>query len=684
MAGITDESILKGFKKLISSANSGGWKWWKQNEYIEGKKFFDGIEHYDPDTAQEIRARGLKEVVINRTAPLIRNISNNVGKAVGAPKYFPLDDLQDDDNDKYASDANELGRWGREKGYYDYATAKARQDACISGFGCIEQRLNMEGDNVFGEPEYIRVPGVEVVVDQDASAPNMTDARDMMRARIYHKEVFQERFGEQLKKKFGIEDITDNVDMMFTMLVDSDDDDIDEAADTLFEYGANDSRQDGDHITVFDYQWRQAETVYVVKNPTQTELFVVQLQAFPDMLDDLDTFTNENKLNKDATEWELREKEFRKLETILENFPIESTERKKRFAYRAFIAGGKVIEWMESPFVNDFTYEFLTLFYDENKRCPYGYMRMIKDAQRIANSSFLHLFHALLAAPKPSVVIESDASDNMAELEQSVAQRDATIVVEPGAWSGNKIGFMQPPVIPTGFDQPLNIAVSGAFQATGHNLEITGQQDAQVSGILDKQRTERGYDNLLDVVENYRLFLKRVAQKDLYLFRDMSMNDPGATIEVLGKSGLQSVKLLQEEQSIRYAAIVEEAPPSFNQKQENVKVILEMVDRQLIPDNLRLPILKELIENADMSNELRTTIENMIEQEQQAPTPEQLLEQQRRDQRQQALENELIRANTIEKEAEAAKDRADVEKKLAEVEEIKAEVLKKTMEALKV
>ena len=673
-----DDKIMKGFKDLLNVGPTSGWNYWKRNEYIEGKKFFDGIEHYDPETLEILNDRGLKPIVINRTAPLIRNISNNIGKAVGEPKYYPTDDI-DDENDQYTSSTNELGKWGRSQGLYDHVTASARQDSAICGVGVIESRLNMEGDNVFGEPQYLRVAPIEVIWDPDATASNFTDAKRLLRAKIYRKEEFNERFGDELKNKFGVEEISDGVDSMFTMLqANSDSEDLN--VDALFDISANDSRLSEDHITVFDYQWKTLETVHIVKNPTLSKAFTLIVND--DLIAELSEFTDDYKIGKNDGTWQLRDEAFNRLKNIMGDFPFESVERKKYYAHRAFIAGGFVLDAMESPFETEFTYEFYVMFYDENKRCPYGYMRMVKDSQRVSNSAFLHLFHSLLSAPKASIMIEDGASDDMAGLQSRIANRDAVIRLNPGGI--NKVQQLQQTVIPTGFDQPLQIGITGAFQATGHNLEIAGQQDAQVSGILDKQRTERGYDNLADVIDSYRLFVKRIAQKDLYLFREMANNSPGEVIRVLGRSGIQSIELMRDKSNINFAAIVGEAPPSFNQKQENTKVLMELKERGYIPPELDIFVLQAIIDNADMPNELRNQINTFIDSKIN-PDPQEMLAREQAalqaQARQQALENELIRANTVEKEAEAAKDYADVAKKQAETEKIQADTFKTTMEA---
>ena len=125
------------------------------------RRFFDGIEHYDSDVLESLAKRDLRPIVMNRTDPFIRGVANSIGKAVGVWRYYPLDDtdtqgqqgqpVEQTKKDDFASSMNELGRWGRDQGNFEREAGQLRLDAAIAGIGIIEQRLDMEGDNVFGE-----------------------------------------------------------------------------------------------------------------------------------------------------------------------------------------------------------------------------------------------------------------------------------------------------------------------------------------------------------------------------------------------------------------------------------------------------------------------------------------------------------------------------------------------------
>jgi len=675
MAIFDDDTIIKNYQKLITSAQEFGWSWWKRNEYIEGRRFFDGIEQYDSDVLKSLGKRGLRPVVMNRTDPFIRGVANNIGKATGVWRYYPLDDVenqpdqeQNTEKDDYSTSMNELGKWGRDQGNFEREAGQVRLDASICGVGIMEQRLDMEGDNVFGEPCYTRIPPIEVVIDQDAQGVNFHDARDMFRARIMDKETFTEQFEDSP----GAKDVGDGIDQMFTMLQVNNTDSI--TINPLFESTAFDSRLGQNNVTVYDYQWFQKEAVHVVKNPLLDDINLNILGQDEELLIELRKLMDDNKLADDDPSWLLFDKEFRQLEGIIDNkVDIESAKKKKKRYYRAFIAGDIILDKMESPFPDGFTYSFYTQYYDEDKRVPYGFMRKIKDSQRTSNASFLHMFHSILSAPKPSMFAEHGVTDEPDKFELQAAQRDSVLWVNDGKLE--RIRENIPPTVPTGFENPLQISIESMFQVTGLNFEMLGQQTNEISGILDKQRTERGYDMLKDVIDNYRMFLKEIGKKDLQLYREIASQAPGEIIRVIGTNGIEAIPLLKDQTNQNFAVTIDDAPSSINQKSDNIKVLFDIMQLPNIPPQMQPMLLDAVLENSDMPSDLRRGLQRGLtdattpseeERAQQAQQQQQILQQQLASQQ---AQDELVRANTIEKEGEAIKDAADA--KLKEAQEVK-------------
>lgn len=677
MTIFSDEKIKENFRKLMSAAEDSGWSWWKKNEYIEGRDFFDGIEHYDPQVLKQLSARNMRPVVFNRTSPFIKGVANNIGKAIGVSRFYPLDDVSNTDeqgnvaenpqNDDYATSVNELSKWGRNQGNFEREDNLMRIDAAICGVGVMESRLDMEGDNPFGEPSYTRVPPIEIIPDQDAQAANFSDARDIIRAKIMSKEDFEEKFSDSPAFK----GLAGGVDTFFTMLQTRDDDS--STINPMFEIDGFDSRMKEENITVFDYQWWQKVPNHIVENFLISEEYQLFAQSNPvgDAL--LSRFIDDNGFKVDDTSWVLDDKQLKQLKEMLAGLKIKSAEKKKKKYFRAFIAGNMVLESMDGPFSAGFTYSFFTMYYDERKRVPYGFMRMLKDGQRSANAAFLHLFHSVLSAPKPSVFVEEGVTDNHAAFEEKVANRDSVVWLKDGKLQSLRENI--PVTTPTGFENPLAISVKSQFETTGLNFEILGQQTDEISGVLDKQRTERGYDMLLDVINNYRMFIKEIGRKDLDLFKDIAEQAPGQIIKVVGNNGVTSIPMLKDSMSQNFAVLIDDAPASINQKSENIKVLMELMQAQVVPPDIVPQVMAAIYENADMPKDLRDSLTQAIKATE-APNERELKLQEQNQalqQQSQELQNQLVQANTVEKENEAKKDLADVELKLSQTRKTHAQ-----------
>jgi hypothetical protein len=638
-------------RALISDAKES-WQWWKKNEYIEGRKFFDGLEHFTPEVEKDLESRGLQPVVIDRTAPFIRQVNSLISRATGAIKFYPLDDIEEGQKDKYSTDMNELAKWARNKGRFEYAANKVREDAGICGLGVLELHLDNTSHEITGNPSYQRVCPLEIIIDPDASAPNFTDAKRMVRGSIISKDELNARFDKE---------VSGGVDEIFTQtgeVSDGDDEDV------FSGENASDSRlRTKDNVTLYDYQWCEYVGMWVVINFLNDQGYQELVSILPGMGKLVVDYLQKESIKADADYWLLTKEQYNYLKEIVKQLGIKGVRKRVKKYYRAFIVGGDVVSKEEGNF-DGFSYEFYTMFYDEKRRCPYGYMRRIKWAQRVANSAFLQFYHSLLASPKPILVMETGApTEATTVVEAKVANNDGVLWVHDGkmgAW-----GQLVNGAVPSGFDMPLQIAINGMYQATGLNLEVTGQQEAEMSGVLDMQRTERGFDSMRDVIENYRLFLECMGQKELCMFSDMAKVSPGKVMQVVGESDVEAIKLLSKEDYKNVAVLVQEAPKGFSARQETVKLLLEMLDRQVILPEMMPMILEALVTNADMPADIRgrllaalKSISEPSEEKQQAAAEEEA--------RQKELENALVSANVTQAQGAYQKDMADVELKKAQ------------------
>src|SRR5262249_45389967 len=150
-----------------------------------------------------------------------------------------------------------------------------------------------------------------------------------------------------------------------------------------------------------------------------------------------------------------------------------AVKQQVRHYYRAMV-GARVLETWDGPAEGGFTWKGMTADRDRNAGTWYGIVRAMIDPQQWANKFFSQTLHIMNSGAKGGIIAESDAFEDIRQLEEDWADPTAVIAAEPGAISGNKIMARPQNAMPPGLPDLLTLAISSIRDCTGINLELLG------------------------------------------------------------------------------------------------------------------------------------------------------------------------------------------------------------------
>ena len=686
----SDKDIIESFTERVSNTENTGWDYWRQWEVRDGYRFFFGLEQWEESTRRELERRGLKPITFNRLPPFINSVNGEVTRLAGQTRYFPTEGGED-----YTDVANDAVKWAMDKSNEDHYKRLALKDAEICGLGCIEQTIDYT-NNPNGLPLDARVHPIEVLPDWDAEGTNLSDGRFFIRAKFLPVEVFEKRF------KKSIEPGNFNFDFTFANRQFSDQNFFVERFNLR---GSNFNTFRHNAIMIFDYQFKEIEDYKRIQNPFKNvfsgDLEPQKVESKEDPQANPSAAILQQRLETDPVFAKLLQTELEDLDinvaddvwSVKDNADVEpisnllgipldvGTAQRDRY-YRAFMtgqgnSGAQIIEKGDGPMKTKFSYSMINAFWDDEKRSPYGYVRLLKDPQRVANSSFMHIFHSTLSAPKPTVIAEKDAVEDPDVFERQIADRQSVAWIEEGATG--KFTPYNPPAQPTGFEAPLNISVNAFVETSGINLNFNATDDTEISGILDRQRNEKSAVTLVDVIENYRYFMKELGQGNIERLAQLAENVPGRLITVVGEDGINRIQLLEEVFATDYEVVIDEADPSVTQQMENTKQLAELLKAGFVPEEMQNPVLMEIFENSGISKETREELKEISQARAQQAAQLQQVEAARQQAVQQLIEagqmDEIERVNAaadelrsriILNQAKAEGEVADAEKTMAD------------------
>lgn len=510
---------------------------------IEAKEDYDfaALRQWSEDDKAILKEQMRPEITFDKTGVTVDTIT---GLEIGnrrEVRYIPRSE-GDAKPDEILTAAAE---WARDGCDAEDEETDAFRDVVTCGMGWVDTRIDYE-DDPEGKIRYDRIDPMEMLWDGSARKPNLSDARRTWRV-----------------KSMPIEDAR-------LLAPDADDEALDASwarteekkephnADPQVAYqqdiGTDDKKQPKD-VTLVHLQYWERETYYRVA-------FGGKVEA-------------------------VSEADFPKLEARVKKFggKLKSVKQVRK-VYKQALIGAKVLSMGPAACEGHFSWECITGKRDHNRGTWYGVVRAMKDPQRWANKWLSQSLHILNTNAKGGLFAEKGAFENDREAEDTYARNDRITHLKSGGLA--KIQVKEPPALPQNLAELMTYALSSIRDASGVNLELSGLQEQDQSGVLAEHRKQSGMTVLAGLFDSLRRYRKRNGRTLLY-FIQTYISD-GRLIRIVGEEGAKYVPLIHQPGLVEYDVIVDDDPTSTNQKEKVWATLMQM-----------MPFLGKMLDSSDMA-----------------------------------------------------------------------------------
>lgn len=449
--------------------------------------------------------------------------------------------------------------WVREECDAEHEESDAFFDCTVCGEGWTATELEYDLD-LDGRIEITRVDPLEMDVDPASSRKNHADAKWVCRSKVYSRREAQALWPDGM---FAPADAARAPDSPVDVIA---------AAFYRSDSGAGGrDRAQADKVIIHDFQWWEHQPVYRLAvqqlGPERTFLLLntphqSRCESGGDMRQPL---LSAQKLQPDAQGLiTLDEPEYLRVEALLTG--VEVLKQKRRRYRRMFFSGDEVLETLDTPAGDSFTYKAITAKRDRKLKCWYGIVRAMKDPQRWANKFMSSMLEIIATSGKGGILYEPDAFLNIREAEEDWADPSRNVAMTDGAISANKI--MPRPVnqMPPQMMALMQYCEQSLKAVAGVNPEVMGLSQAlDPSGVMEEGRRQSGLNLLSYLFDGLRRYRKEQGRLLLKMIRRYIPQ--GRLIRMTGPDGMQYVPLAYDDATAEYDVIVDEAPTAPNVKQ---------------------------------------------------------------------------------------------------------------------
>ena len=449
-------------------------------------------------------------------------------------KYHPRQVVEDAGSSQLLNGAV---KWARDESDAETEESEAFIDCTITGVGCVEHFISTD-ENPEGDMKYERRDILEMYWDPMARKRNITDARWLLRIRMYEERVFEQEYPGKLEHMGST-----SMGLKITNTMGSPDTHI---ATEAWKYENNAFGIDGQNlIPVFEYQYYEDVKYVSVETPVgKRELKQGQWPKFKQLLDN-------------------------------EAVPYRIKKYKKREYYLARVAGDEVLRKGLSPSQTGFTYKFITGKRDRNKNTWTGIGRALKDPQQWVNKFFSDILHIIQSNAKGGLLAEEDAFADPARAEEEWAKPNSITWMEENAIRDGKIMAKPQAQYPQGMDRLMQFAMNAMPETTGMNLEVMGMANKVQPGIVEQHRKQAAMTILAWAFDSMRRYYHESGRISAeYISKYIA---DGRLIRIAGKESEEYIPLIRDKLNFQYDIIVDEAPHSTNMKEKVFGYILEMM-----------------------------------------------------------------------------------------------------------
>lgn len=445
--------------------------------------------------------------------------------------------------------------WVREECDAEHEESDAFYDATVCGEGWTVTELDYDVD-LDGRIEVSRVDPLEMDVDPAATRKNHADAKWVCRSRVYDR---KEALALWPDGEFAAPDGSREPDSPVDVIA---------AAFYRADSGEGGRGKSGDDkVIVHDFQWWEHEPVYRValQQLGPERAFLMMNAPETRRNDDAQALLPTHVLQPDAQGLiTLDAEEYGRARALLEG--VEVLKQKRRRYRRMYFSAGGLLEELDTPTRDSFTYKAITAKRDRKLRCWYGIVRAMKDPQRWANKFMSSMLEIIATSGKGGLLYEPDAFLNLREAEEDWADPSRNVAMTEGAIAANKIMPRPMNAMPPQMMSLMQYCEESLHAVAGVNPEVMGLSQAlDPSGVMEEGRRQSGLNMLAYLFDGLRRYRKEQGRLLLKMIRQYIPQ--GRLIRVAGPEGIQYVPLVYDDASLEYDVIVDEAPTAPNVKQ---------------------------------------------------------------------------------------------------------------------
>lgn len=510
-----------------------------RTEARESIDFVAGYQ-YTFDEERALLDTGRQPVTFNRVGPIVDVVAGLEINNRQETKFRPRTAGDAKVNDMLT----EAARWARDEAQAEDEESDAFRDAVICGIGCVETRLEMDGDE--STIAIDRCDPLEMGWDASSTKANLIDRRRAWRIRDVDCDAAKDMFPglQDAALHAGWAQAAETVDGGEGNKRDYPD----KTRDAL-ESGSTGMKR----VTLVEIEWCETERRHM--------LAIAGVDGVADYGDD-------------------------EIEDAIESakgkaLPFDVASIKRKVWKRAVLGQSSVLEVQT---VKGWRWHFITGKRDRRKKSFYGLVRPMRDPAKLANKTFTQVLHILNSNAKGGLLYEADAFANVRDAEKDWTNPQKSVKLNPGGL--NKIRERTAPPMPEVLYRLLEFAVRSIPDVTGVNVEIMGIADREQAASLELQRRQSAVTILAPLFDGLRRYRK---EQGGTLLECLRMLPPGTLVRVtqdaapqMGHNGgPQMPQYLPwdpamfglDDDTVRFDVIVDQAPSSPNQKEQTWQLV---------------------------------------------------------------------------------------------------------------
>jgi hypothetical protein len=204
---------------------------------------------------------------------------------------------------------------------------------------------------------------------------------------------------------------------------------------------------------------------------------------------------------------------------------ITAQRVKRRRYYQAFLGRASILDQAEKPC---FSIQAQTGKLDRKRGYHYGWVRAMRDPQRLANKTLSNVNHIMTTNAKGGIMYEEGAFANPRDAEADWSNPSKSIKLKNGGIE--RIRDRTPPPMPPALVQLWDAAVSSFRDVTGINIEVMGLADREQAASLEYQRRQSAMTILAALFGSKRRYHKMHGET---LLETLKLLPPGVLVRVL-------------------------------------------------------------------------------------------------------------------------------------------------------